>query len=322
MAAITRTSTVCVRSAPSGSNSRSCSTRSSFDCTAGLSVPISSRKIEPPSASANLPRLVAVAPVKAPRTWPKSSDSSSVSGIAAQFTLMSGISRCALWWWISRATISLPVPVSPVMSTVLLVCATSAHALQHLLHHAAAPDDAVVVELGVPLADQVLLFRPQPVAADRPARQRQQLVHLERLLEEVLDAQLEGVANDLGGAVRGHQHQLRPLAVVRGRHHLAHQVEARHARHQVVHDHQVELAFGDAAQRFARVRRQHHVVAVVLEGAAQPLQDLLFVVDEQDRPADYGHAALSRRPQGQVDAHVGADVALAASPRCCRPGPR
>ena len=34
MAAITRTSTVCVRSAPSGSNSRSCSTRSSFACTA------------------------------------------------------------------------------------------------------------------------------------------------------------------------------------------------------------------------------------------------------------------------------------------------
>jgi len=40
--------------------------------------------------------LVVVAPVKAPRTWPNSSDSSSVSGMAAQFTLMSGMSRCAL----------------------------------------------------------------------------------------------------------------------------------------------------------------------------------------------------------------------------------
>ena len=45
----------------------------------------------PPSASANLPFLVVVAPVNAPRTWPNSSDSSSVSGIAAQFTLMSGM---------------------------------------------------------------------------------------------------------------------------------------------------------------------------------------------------------------------------------------
>ena len=66
-----------------------------------------------------------VAPVNAPRTWPKSSDSSSVSGIAAQFTLMSGMSRCAERWWMRRATISLPVPVSPVTSTVLLVSATS-----------------------------------------------------------------------------------------------------------------------------------------------------------------------------------------------------
>jgi hypothetical protein len=67
---------------------------------------------------------LSTAPVKAPRTWPKSSDSSSVSGIAAQFTLMSGIVRCALLAWIARATISLPVPVSPVMSTVLFDCAT------------------------------------------------------------------------------------------------------------------------------------------------------------------------------------------------------
>ena len=50
----------------------------------------------PPSASANFPFLVVVAPVNAPRTWPNSSDSSSVSGMAAQFTLMSGMSRWAL----------------------------------------------------------------------------------------------------------------------------------------------------------------------------------------------------------------------------------
>ena len=45
--------------------------------------------------------------------------------MAAQFTLMSGIARCALRAWIARATSSLPVPVSPVRSTVLLVSATS-----------------------------------------------------------------------------------------------------------------------------------------------------------------------------------------------------
>ena len=45
--------------------------------------------------------------------------------MAAQFTLMSGMSRCALRLWMARATSSLPVPVSPVMSTVLFVSATS-----------------------------------------------------------------------------------------------------------------------------------------------------------------------------------------------------
>ena len=87
-------------------------------------MPISSRKIVPPSASANLPFFVVVAPVNAPRTWPKSSDSSNDSGIAAQFTLISGMSRCALRSWMARAMSSFPVPVSPVMRTVLFVSAT------------------------------------------------------------------------------------------------------------------------------------------------------------------------------------------------------
>ncbi|PYQ01883.1 MAG: hypothetical protein DMF82_17775 [Acidobacteria bacterium] len=63
--------------------------------------------------------------MNAPLTWPNSSDSSSPSGSAAQLTLMRGISRCALRSWMARATSSLPVPVSPVISTVLRACATS-----------------------------------------------------------------------------------------------------------------------------------------------------------------------------------------------------
>jgi hypothetical protein len=124
VAAITRTSTDCVRSEPTGSNSRSCSTRSSLACTGRPSVPISSRNSVPPSASAKRPRRFALAPVKAPFTCPNSSDSSRASGIAAQLTLISGRSACALRAWIARAASSLPVPVSPVTSTVLLACAT------------------------------------------------------------------------------------------------------------------------------------------------------------------------------------------------------
>ena len=50
----------------------------------------------PPSASSNRPRLRAVAPVKAPRSWPNSSVSISSGGIAAQLTLTNGLSARAL----------------------------------------------------------------------------------------------------------------------------------------------------------------------------------------------------------------------------------
>ncbi len=72
---------------PTRSNSRSCSTRSSCTCTAGVRSPISSRKSVPPCASSKRPRRAASAPVKAPFSWPKSSLSIRPSGRAAQFTL-------------------------------------------------------------------------------------------------------------------------------------------------------------------------------------------------------------------------------------------
>jgi len=92
--------------------------RSSFTCTVcGISV-ISSRNSVPPVAAANSPSVLATAPVKAPLTWPNSSDSISVSGTAPQFTETKGPlrrldSQCSAW-----ATSSLPVPLSPVIITV------------------------------------------------------------------------------------------------------------------------------------------------------------------------------------------------------------
>ena len=62
-----------------------------------------------------------VAPVNAPFSWPKSSLSMSASGIAPQLTTRNGLSVRSDRSWIARAMRSLPVPLSPVMSTV--VCA-------------------------------------------------------------------------------------------------------------------------------------------------------------------------------------------------------
>ena len=44
--------------------------------------------------------------------------------MAAQFTATMGLSERPDWWWMDRATISLPVPFSPVMSTQDSVGAT------------------------------------------------------------------------------------------------------------------------------------------------------------------------------------------------------
>ena len=124
MAAITRTSTFTVWLPPTRSNSRSWSTRRSFTCVSGGSSPTSSKKIVPPCASSKRPVRRSVAPVKAPFSWPKSSLSTSPLGKAAQFTLTSGRSRRPLRAWIARATSSLPVPVSPEISTEESVAAT------------------------------------------------------------------------------------------------------------------------------------------------------------------------------------------------------
>ena len=96
---------------------RSCSTRSSLTCVTGTISAISSRNSVPRSASSKQPARRSMAPVNAPRSWPKISLSSSVSGIAAQLMATNGASARGLSWWMVCATSSLPVPDSPMIST-------------------------------------------------------------------------------------------------------------------------------------------------------------------------------------------------------------
>src|SRR5438105_2261309 len=114
---MTRTSTCSMRPAPTGWISPSCSARRSLACTGSGSSPTSSSTSVPPSASAKNPRRAWVAPVKAPRVCPNSSASASSPGIAAQLKRTSGPLARLLSAWISAATSSLPVPVSPRTST-------------------------------------------------------------------------------------------------------------------------------------------------------------------------------------------------------------
>ena len=75
---------------PRRSNSRVSMTRSSLVCVSRGRSPISSRKMVDPFARSNRPVCLVRAPVYAPFSRPKSSDSISVPGIAAQFTFTIG----------------------------------------------------------------------------------------------------------------------------------------------------------------------------------------------------------------------------------------
>ncbi len=124
VAAIKRTSTAMVLVPPTLSKLISSSTRRSFTCRETGISPISSRKRVPPSASSKRPFFMAVAPVKAPFSWPNSSLSRRVSVRAAQLIATNGLLRRGLLKWIAFAISSLPVPLSPVVNIVVLVCAT------------------------------------------------------------------------------------------------------------------------------------------------------------------------------------------------------
>ncbi len=64
------------------------------------------------------------APVKLPRSWPKSSESTRSAGIAPQLTRRNGPAARRERAWIARAITSLPEPVSPRISTGTSVGAT------------------------------------------------------------------------------------------------------------------------------------------------------------------------------------------------------
>ena len=100
------------------------STRSSFACSVSGMSPTSSRKSVPPLACSKRPLRSRSAPVKAPASWPNSSSSSRFSLRAVQFMATNGLVLRGLLVWMALATSSLPVPVSPWISTVALVGAT------------------------------------------------------------------------------------------------------------------------------------------------------------------------------------------------------
>ena len=113
-----RTSTSCSTVPPTGVKRWSWSTRSSLAWMSRGSSATSSRNSVPRSDSVSRPWRSRTAPVKAPRTCPNSSLASMSDVKVAQFTAWNGRFARGLSWCRALATSSLPVPLSPRMSTV------------------------------------------------------------------------------------------------------------------------------------------------------------------------------------------------------------
>ncbi len=117
---MTRTSSLIVLLPPIRVTSSSWSTLSNLLCIFKSISPISSKKRVPVLASSNLPIRRVCASVNAPFSWPKSSLSISSLGMLLNLRLqkfyftwriiMNGFGYC-----------SFPVPVSPVIETVIFV---------------------------------------------------------------------------------------------------------------------------------------------------------------------------------------------------------
>ena len=97
----------------------------------------------PPSANSNRPRRCCNAPVKEPFSCPNNSEAIKSRGMAAQLTLTNAREERRDRLWIARAISSLPVPVSPVISTVASVGATLDTRDSTLLQGARTSDDLV-----------------------------------------------------------------------------------------------------------------------------------------------------------------------------------
>ncbi len=236
--------------------------------------------------------------MNAPASWPKSSDSISSLGNAAQLSFSSGPFARGLSVWIARATSSLPVPRSPVTSTLAALLAARPICSTRLLDRVALPDEIARPARGAPQIERLGLGARQ--AQGRVDRDEKR-VGVEGLLEEVQRAHANGTHgrvdrrvpahHDDGRIVLGGAQALEKLdAVPVGEHHVE---EA-----EVVGS-LLQLLFGDlhAAGDVDRVPLER-------EGLLQRRQDGRLVVDDEKvrerHLASVAARAAARAPPSRV----------------------
>ena len=264
------------------------------------SSPISSRKSVPLSASSNLPILRPVAPVKDPRSWPKSSDSRISAGIARAVDRQKA---CVLAGRVLVESVGdqfLAGPRIPDDEDVRSRGGHHLHLAEEALHRLGTADELAefLPEAALQLDD---LPRQQALFDDR-GRALAQLEEVDRLGEVVVGAPLHRVDRGFHRAVpRDHEDPDVGIDLARGGEHA----EAVGARHHEVGDHEDDVAVGtEIVQGGRRLREGRDRVPDLREGPLVGLAVASLVFDDDGvdrfahaRPVMVAAASLTLPPR-------------------------
>ncbi len=179
----------------------------------------------------------------------------------------------------ARAASSLPVPDSPVTSTVLVVCA-----IVSISSNTASIDSLrpMMFENWWRLAEGALeqhVLAPQPPALERAAHDDLQLVDVERLVDVVVGAHPERLDRRLGRGEGGDHDagEIRVHPLRRAQH-----VEPGHVGHVDVRDQQIDRPALELVEGLPPVLGHHHLVALAAEDDGEQLAHRPLVVDDED----------------------------------------
>ena len=174
---------------------------------------------------------------------------------------------------------SLPVPVSPLISTVVLLLATFFDHVEHALQGTAGADDVVELVDAALLVAEVVDFVAQAPVLERLVDLDLHLLDLERLGHVVEGADLHRLDGRVHRAERGHEdHRRLRLQRLGGPQH----VEAVTAAHLQVAQDDVEVGLVQALDGHVAVAGFGDLVPGLDEGAGESAAERVVVVGDED----------------------------------------
>ena len=196
--------------------------------------------------------------------------------IAAALITMNGPLARAEWAWIARAASSLPAPAGPTIKMRLLVGAIFSTVWRSWF----IDDDLPTTAEGRKLLE-CLDLALEPRRFQRALGNQHQPVGLERLLDEVVGALLDGGHGGFDVAVTRNHHDRQFGMLPLHRIEQLQPVEPA-ALQPDVEEYEIGPAARDMRQRVVAVARGARDKAFILQDAGNKLPDIRFVVDNED----------------------------------------